>query len=198
MKTLFDMDEFYSRRITTDAAARNAIGEVAEMYACAMLDLHPLRVDGRMKVCPDAEDDEGAKYEIKAVGRGRALVYKWRMEKELAEFGEDYIYCFVLHECAITARAGADIVKIFHTTRPAIHLCTLGQLKREVLDKMEPRKFKLFDPLGCGKEVHGSQRKGYIDGGWQFSINKLPVNHTGHVIKYWAGRTIATKITTGG
>lgn len=190
---LFDLTEVYARRIHNDASARNAIGELAAEYACNALRLIPLPVDGRQALCPDAKSPKsGSPWEIKSVGRnGRALIYKWRIEKELASPWTPYWYCFVRHDCPITVRSGQEIVAHFIQRPPSLHIATAQLINQVICSAAPPRSFRIHtgekgtvieetDEEGQAQEIkekakHGSQRKGYVDGGWQFALSQLPL-----------------------
>lgn len=210
MDTLFDMSAHYTRRIHNDASARNAIGELAAEYACAVLGLRSLPVDGRKAVCPDAESTTGIVWEIKSVGQSRrALLYKWRVEKELKVLGRSYLYAFVLHKCPITVRAGAEIRDHFLLHRPPLLIATLGYLWDNVCAKQNPRSFRIHtgeqgkvltdedtEQPAPEKAKHGSQRKGYVDGGWQFGMQPLleDVTFEGIVQVQWGGQEFETRL----
>lgn len=197
MKFLFDMMSTYDRAIGKPAAVRNAIGEVAEEFACRALSMERLHVDGRKKMCSDATWG-GKPVEIKSIGKSRTgLLYKWRADKELATMGRDYLYVFVLHECTIKSTSGGDIVQTMMHTPPSILITTLGAVIDTIGDK-PVRKFKMFegDPAQPfdRKTMHGSQRSGYIEGGWQFKIKSIPVRYTTATTFTWCGRVVTSQL----
>lgn len=179
MTTLFNMTDLYDRNIRNDACARNAIGEYAAEFACNLLGMEPLRVDGREKICPDAMW-HGEPVEIKSVGKNnRALIYKFRKDKEREHFGSLYRYIFVRHDCRITLRRGRDIRSHFEQFPPTILIATLGCLDKAIGDT-PVKVFSMFKGPEEGeafdrKKHMGYLREGYRDGGWQFSLKLLPI-----------------------
>jgi len=200
MTTLFDLNACISRKLTTPAAARNAIGNVAEDFACAVLKLERKPIDGRKELCVDAETKKGLPVEIKSVGRSRsAILYKWRVEKEERILGRDYQYIFVLHNCPITVRDSQEIMRWFTDNPPLILITSLGVLLDHVCAKQEPRKFALHEKVypSANGRIHGTQRAGYKEGGWQFTINRIlklcPPSKRAKVGQ-WANSTVRFKV----
>ncbi len=197
MNFLFDMMSAYDRATLKPAAVRNAIGEVAEEFACRALGMERLHVDGRKKMCADALWGDKP-VEVKSIGRSRAaLIYKWRADKELATVGRDYPYIFVLHDCTIKASSGAAVVQSMLRTPPSLLITTLGGVLDAIGDK-PVKKFKMFeaDPAQPfdRKTMHGSQRAGYVEGGWQFKIKSIPVRYTTSTTFTWCGQIVTSQI----
>jgi len=187
----------YDRVVLKPAAVRNAIGEVAEEFACRALGMERLHVDGRKKMCADALWD-GRPVEVKSIGRSRsALIYKWRADKELATVGRDYFYVFVLHDCTIKAASGAAVVQSMLRTPPSLLITTLGGVMDAIGDK-PVKKFKMFEAEHPAtfdrKTMHGSQRAGYIEGGWQFKIKSIPVRYTTSTTFTWCGQIVTSRL----
>lgn len=253
--TLFDMIEVYGRPAKTDAqgrpkpaSVRNAIGEVAAEFACRALDLESVPIDGREAVCHDAKYPDGSPAEIKSVGKNnRALLYKWRVEKELAHHGPEYRYIFVCHTAPITLAHGADVADYFRDHPPRILTTTLAAILSHAIKDTPARTFRLFtgekggpvpdqaqpppprpepEPLpkaGGGWEYarggwfrsyqrkpiapakpkfdrhtqHGTQRAGYVEGGWQFSLRAIPRKATERVTLKWRGQEITVDVERG-
>lgn len=194
---LFDTMTVYDRKSTKPAAVRNAIGEVAEEFACRALGMQRLRVDGRKKLCADAMLGDSP-VEIKSIGRSRTgLLYKWRRDKELKAYGRDYLYVFVLHDCTIKTSGGAEIVLSMRDTPPAILITTLGRVVDAIGDK-PVRTFRMFDAPPPEqfdrKTMHGSQRAGYVEGGWQFRIKDIPVRYSTTTTFQWCGNIVTSKL----
>jgi hypothetical protein len=215
---LFDTMPFYGKPMVKAASVRNAIGDVAEEFACAALSMKRQRVDGRKNVCCDALDMYDKPVEIKSVGKNnRALLYKWRAEKEEKEHGLGYTYVFVRHSCPITMTHGREIIQRFIDCPPLIIITTLGAL-RAALEGVSPRTFKMFTgeagavepeggfessvpqhmqkPIFDRKTMHGSQRKGYVDGGWQFSLSLLSPTETKEVDFQWCNHVVKATVIT--
>jgi hypothetical protein len=192
MNTLFDMMQCYGKPMTKMAAVRNAIGDVAEQFACAALGMDRLAVGGRKEVCSDALW-RGHPVEIKSVGHnGQALIYKFRLEKEMAAHGPDYPYIFVRHDCRITKTHSGQIVEHFRDHPPRLLITTLGIIQAALLD-VQPRKFSLFQKQYVTKYKRatvGYNRKGYIDGGWQFNLKRLAVASETSVNCIWMGEPL--------
>jgi len=187
----------YDRTTLKPAAVRNAIGEVAEEFACRALSMERLQVDGRKKFCADALWD-GRKVEIKSIGKSRTgLLYKWRADKELAAVGRDYLYIFVLHHCTIKAGSGGAVVQSMLHQPPSRLITTLGGVLDAIGDK-PVRKFKMFEadhPATFDrKTMHGSQRAGYAEGGWQFKIKDIPVRYTTSTTFTWCGQIVTSQL----
>lgn len=194
MTTLFDTWDFYSRNTPKPAGVRNAIGEVTEEMACRALGMERQPIDGRKAFCTDALWG-GKPTEIKSVGKnGRALIYSWRRAKEMEHVGPGYRYIFVQHDCTIDKANGAEIADYIRDHPPTLLITTLGAING-VIGDAPPRKFKIFDgePPTEGRP-HGSQRKGYVEGGWQFSLNKIPVLYTTNTCLQWRGSIITIKL----
>lgn len=186
---LFDTLPLIKKTFKSTAEARNEIGEIAAQYACRALGMTPLAVDGRQEICPDA-DWNGRKVEIKAVAKGRAILYAFRAEKESRHFGKGYIYVFVKHSCRITVKTTAEIIEHFTANPPVLLITSLaGVLK--LVEGREPRAFnKNIDEASR----NGWEREGYRDGGWQFSINKAPVFYETKAFFSWNNRATSTTI----
>lgn len=195
---LFDTLEFYGKPLAKDAASRNAIGDFAEEFVCRVMGLDRLKIDGRKNVCSDAKWD-GNPVEIKSVGKnGRALLYKWRAEKEMKELGPFYTYVFVCHKCPITVTHSRDVVKYFIDHPPTILMTTLGHIMGK-LKGIEPRKFKLHDGKTYENKYGrpaGFNRKGYIDGGWQFSLKILEAHQHSTKRIDWFGTEVEVPVLT--
>jgi hypothetical protein len=193
---LFDMMTVYGRPIDKDASARNAIGDVAEEFACAALGMKRLKVNGSLKVCSDAEW-QGSPVEIKSVGKnGRALLYKWRAEKELDSIGRGYTYLFVRHTCPIKVAHGRDITSHFAEHPPSLLITNLGVIM-DVLKGTPPRKFKLHDGKTYENKYGrpaGFERKGYIDGGWQFALSMIREAAAFEVEVSWLNSTVKCRV----
>ena len=178
--TLFDLTPLYNRKIEKPAQARNAIGECAQRFVTEFLNLSESGIDGRKAVCPDFHIDSSIFGEIKSVGKNnRALIYKWRLEKERANFKDDeFYYVFANHRCLISVESGAHVVQYFKDNPPVLYVCTLGDI-HALLSQKKVKKFSLFkeDP----NPRIGYNRKGYIDGGWQFSLREF--NFSGCILK---------------
>lgn len=233
--TLFDMMDVYGRPALTDAqgkpkpaSVRNLIGDVAELFACHALGLARIPIDGNKELCHDAEYPGGTPVEIKSVGKNdRALIYKWRLEKELAHHGRQYRYVFVRHACPVTMAHGAAVADYFRDHPPALLITSLDTILTHAIKETPPRSFRIHTgekgtPIAppckqchgnptdshlsmdgvcseCGTPpapkfdrhtMHGSQRKGYVDGGWQFSLKAVP-RYRGEVLRVkWRGREI--------
>src|SRR5688500_5935211 len=70
-------------RLETNADARNAYGDAAQLIVCAGLKLRPIPINGNCEVCFDAEGPAGLFWEIKSARHGAKFVlYDWRMEKQ--------------------------------------------------------------------------------------------------------------------
>lgn len=194
MKYLFDMVDCYDRRCETPASVRNAIGYLAEEFACRVLDLERLPVDGRKSICPDAVGPEGY-FEIKSIGKNnRALIYKFRLEKEEQSFGPNYRYVFVRHECPVSQASASQVAEHFRNLPPVITVTTLASIL-EVIGDTEPRKFKIFEEAVFDrKAMRGSCREGYVEGGWQFSLNKIKWSQAIFVPIQWKGETIKVEV----
>lgn len=192
--TLFDTTEFFGRRLPTPASSRNAIGKVMEEFVARAFNVELLPVDGRKNICPDFANGE-----IKSVGRNnRVLIYKWRLEKELQNFAaKEYFYIFGRHTCPITVADVSQIAEHFQASPPTLVCVSLHEVAA-VTGKLRPRKFSLFkeDP----DPRIGYNRKGYIDGGWQFSLSDFKVKDTGFSRCRWSGKDISFKVasTKGG
>lgn len=187
MTELFDTLEFYGKPMTQAAAVRCAIGDVAEMFACRLLGATRTPIDGRKNICSDAVLD-GTPMEIKSVGKnGRALIYKWRLEKEIEAHGPTYQYVFVRHDCRVTEVHGRDVVRYFLDHPPMVLVTTIEHIQ-QTLAGVEPRKFSMF--LTSPSKRVGYHRKGYCDGGWQFSLAQIPVNGENLVPMLWLGQQI--------
>lgn len=188
--TLFDTWDYYARSTPKAAGVRNAIGELAEELACRALGMVRQPIDGRKSFCTDALWDDKP-VEIKSVGKnGRALIYKWRREKEMAEVGPGYRYVFVQHDCTIDKANGSEVADYLRDHPPRLLITTLGAING-VIGDAPPRKFKMF--LGEDGIVNnriGYNRKGYADGGWQFNLNKIPVQYTTRTCLQWRGEII--------
>jgi hypothetical protein len=194
--TLFDLTPLYQRTLSSHASARNAIGEVAAEFACKALRMEMLPVDGSKRVCPDAKTQAGRYLEVKSCRKGRnALLYKWRVAKEHEEFGDGYPYVFVRHECPITATDGKDIVQRFINDPPTLLIVTLGQLRRDVCLKKEPRLFKMFSKDADPRI--GYNRAGYNEGGWQFSLKQVQVADSGNLLVNYAGAAMLVPVQLG-
>ena len=202
MDELFDTMVFYDRKTPKAASVRNSIGEVAEEIACRALGMKRLKVDGRLEFCADALW-QGKPAEIKSVGKNdRALIYKWRKEKELRHVGPDYRYVFLRHTCPISVGSGGDVADFFRDNPPSILITTLGAVV-EAIGDMPCRTFKIFtgeagtsEPFDR-KTMHGSQRKGYVDGGWQFSLKKIPFHYTTRTAIQWRGELVNITLQHG-
>jgi hypothetical protein len=178
MNTLFDLTEFFGRPLHKEALTRNDIGAFAEEFACRTLGMERQQISGGKSVCEDARWD-GAPVEVKSVGlNGRALIYRWRLQKEEEVFGPSYAYVFVSHTCPITVKHGTQIVESFAASPPAIYITTLRTL-RAAIGTTPSRKFSWHDksyPDRTGRmRVAGFSRAGYDLGGWQFPLSKLPI-----------------------
>lgn len=184
MTTLFDTWDYYTRKTPKAAGVRNAIGEVAEEMACRALGMERQPIDGRKAFCPDALWG-GKTAEIKSVGKnGRALIYKWRRDKEMEHVGPSYRYIFVQHTCTIDKANGSEIADYLRDHPPVLLITTLGAIN-EVIGDTPPRVFKMHNDNRIGY-----CRKGYKDGGWQFSLNKIPVQYTTNTCLQWRGQII--------
>lgn len=197
MSFLFDMISVYDRKTVKPASARNAIGEMAEEFACRALHMEKLPIDGRKKLCSDALWD-GKPVEIKSIGKNRrGLIYKWRIDKELEQIGREYCYIFVMHSCTIGSVSGSDLVQTMGREPPTILITSLGAVLDAIGDK-PVRKFKKFsgepDAAFDRKTMHGSQRAGYAEGGWQFAINSIPVRYSTRTTFQWNGELITAKL----
>lgn len=192
---LFDTIQLYDRPLPKPASARNAIGEVAEEFACSVLAMERQKVNGSLSICPDALLD-GQPAEIKSVGKnGRALIYKWRLEKELSAFGMGYRYVFVRHTASITLARGREIVDLFKSNPPRLLITTLGAII-DAIGNTPPRKFKLFQKEyfnKYGREA-GFNRKGYVDGGWQFGLDSIKWIDSQMLPAQWAGASLLVKV----
>lgn len=233
-ETLFDMMAVYGRPALTDAqgkpkpaSVRNLIGATAEMFACQILGLTSCPIDGSKKICHDAELADGDPVEIKSVGKNdRALIYKWRIEKEEKAHGREYRYLFVRHTCPITVTDSGAVADYFRDNPPALLFTTIGAIRDHAIKDTPPRTFRMFTgeagkmtvapkcdachgaPEGtacpdCGtppppkfdrKKHHGSQRAGYVDGGWQFALKKIPRTREESRPFTWRGKEITVKI----
>lgn len=169
--TLFNLTQFYDRSIEKDAQARNAIGECVRQFVVEFFKFREVRIDGREPICPDFSFGD-VKREIKSVGKNkRCLVYKWRLEKELKYFSDKpYYYIFALHKMPIKIESGKAIVEAIKLTPPDIYIVSLKEV-HETLAPIDIRKFSLFE--GGEDNRIGYNRAGYIEGGWQFGINKF-------------------------
>lgn len=195
--TLFDTWLYYERVTTKPASVRNAIGDVAEELACRALGMERQKIDGRKAFCPDALW-EGKPVEVKSVGKnGRALIYKWRRDKEMKEVGPRYRYVFVQHDCTIDKANASMVADHLRDHPPRLLITTLGAINA-VIGDTPPRKFKIFESDPNVEfdrtTMHGSQRKGYVDGGWQFSLNKIPVAYTTTTCLPWRGKIITLEL----
>jgi hypothetical protein len=190
--TLFNLTEVYDRDTTKPAQARNAIGECAQNFVVEFLGLKEVRIDGRMPVCPDFSFGS-AQGEIKSIGKNkRALIYKWRIEKEItfADGGEFY-YIFANHDCLISVESGSAIVNHFKTKPPILYILSLSDVYELVAAK-KIRKFSLFEG---GKDSRvGYNRAGYIEGGWQFSLTEFTFNSCILVESYYCSQSAMTRI----
>jgi hypothetical protein len=181
---LFDTATCYGRSMKSHAAARNDIGDVAELYACAALGMDRQRIDGRKKVCIDAMWG-GRPVEIKSVGKnGRGLIYKWRMDKDAQEHGDSLVYVFVRHDCPITLTNSAEVVARFIERPPSLIVTSIARV-REALKGVKLRKFSMFEG---GKDSRiGYNRPGYSEGGWQFGLSLLTSETFARIGFTWAG-----------
>ena len=187
--SLFDTMSCYGRALGSHASARTGIGDVAELYACAALGMERQAIDGRKSVCIDAEWN-GRPVEIKSVGKNnRALIYKWRMEKDLKEHGDTLVYVFVRHDCLITVKNSAEIVCHFIKHPPKLILTSVTRL-HETLKGEKLRKFSMFEG-GTDTRI-GYNRAGYSEGGWQFSLARVSSPFSLPVRFQWAAHTIET------
>jgi hypothetical protein len=169
---LFDPISLLSRPLNKPAQTRNWIGDIAARFAAEAMRLQLLPIQQHKEVCPDFQF-KGLHGEIKSVGKnGRALLYKWRVEKEARNFNpESYLYIFVLHDCPIGCRDLSEITAQFSARRITLHCVTLAELQA-IVSGIEPRKFSMFN--ADHNPRIGYNRPGYSDGGWQFSVKLLP------------------------
>lgn len=185
------------KRLASMAMARNHIGEVAAMFACRALNAAPLPITNA-KVCPDFK--AGTLFgEIKSVGKnGRALIYAFRLDKE-EHFAQahHYLYVFVSHGCRITCQNISEIVDYFTDFPPVLICCTLMDVK-EAVAGTPIRKFSLFEApegMSAGEIARiGYNRKGYKEGGWQFAINKIPVENAAPAVTTWNNTTLNVQL----
>jgi hypothetical protein len=191
---LFDTTSFLQRNLISKASSRNAIGHVAEEFVARVLHVEILPVDGSKAICPDFKNGE-----IKSVGRNkRVLIYKWRLEKEVKCFNpEEYFYVFACHTCPVTVSNVSEIATHFKLSPPRLVCVSLKEVANTVKD-IEPRKFSLFEG-GKDKRI-GYNRKGYDQGGWQFSVSKFNASHSSFKTCLWQGNTVNVNVnaTSGG
>lgn len=185
---------FIGRTLPSRASARNCIGQVAQEFVCRTLRVESLPVDGRKDVCPDFEGGE-----IKSVGRNNsALVYKWRLEKDLKHHDADtFVYVFLRHSCSIKCANASDIAHNFVSQRPNLLIVTLAELDRALSSK-PVKRFALFEK-GEDQRI-GYNRPGYRDGGWQFRLSVFEETHSSKKFLLWQGHKIQVRIsaTDGG
>lgn len=186
---LFDTTCHFGKPIRTKAACRNAIGRVAEVFVSRSLDVDILPVDGSKKVCPDFEGGE-----IKSVGKSNSvLLYQWRLSKEAESFDpKDYFYVFVRHTCPITITNTAEIVEHFAKNTPRL-ICTSLHELLGITRGIKPKKFKWFGDQTVDQRI-GYYRKGYDQGGWQFSLSRLKIVQGGYRTCKWNGSDIGVRL----
>ncbi len=185
---LFDPVSTLSGAAPAPASMRNVIGTVGALIAERVLGLRLLPIDGNQEICPDfVLDGPNQKIyqkiygEIKTVGvSGQGLLYSWRADKEEKFFGLDYPYVFVRHGVELrNVNTRDDVVAAFAQNPCNIVACTLGDL-RALIGERPAKKFSIHcDPN------HGSQRPGYVEGGWQFRISALPWDHEMNIDIQW-------------
>lgn len=143
-----------SYRITKNAQARNAYGQVASDLVCAALGLTVIPI-GRYDACFDGHRCNTF-YEIKSVKRsGKVVIYDWRMDKEAAS-GVDLSYAILLHN--VRGSDGSKLVE--EMVASSIELIVLpASLVHEAAAKEPLRKLTKL-----ALEPNGYNRKGYILG----------------------------------
>lgn len=191
---LFDTTMFIGRALPSHASARNCIGQVAQEFVCRALRVESLPIDGRREVCPDFDGGE-----VKSVGKNNnALVYKWRLEKDLKHHdAESFIYVFLRHSCSIKCENASDIARNLVSQRPNLLIVTLAELE-QVLSARPVKRFSLFEK---GEDPRiGYNRPGYRDGGWQFRLSVFEATYASKKFLRWQGRKIQVHIsaTDGG
>ena len=180
MDELFDPVTLLSKPLTRPAHTRNYIGDVAARFAEATLGFKLLPIKQNVEICPDFQMST-LHGEIKSVGKNRrALLYKWRAEKEARHFDPRlYLYLFVQHVCPITCSDISQITAHFRDNPVTLYGCTLAELQ-ETVAAIPVRKFSLFKESPDPRI--GYNRAGYIEGGWQFGMKILPAPVMTHTI----------------
>jgi hypothetical protein len=185
-----------TKPLRTQAQVRTYIGYVAELFVCRALGGERLS-SGSEEVVPDMRV-WNCTGEIKSVGKNnRALIYKWRLEKELRLLDLNrHLYVFCCHRIPITLGNVKEIVERFNEDTHLV-ITTLGELSSILLPK-KVRKFNLFTPPeGMPENAikrRGYNREGYIDGGWQFSIRELTTVAAKNLTFDWAGRNVTVLV----
>lgn len=190
MSALFDTTCFFGRVLPSPAASRNAIGHVIEEFVARVLNVDLLPVDGRKAVCPDFSNGE-----IKSIGRNkRVLIYKWRLEKEASNFDpKKYFYVFAHHKCPITVSNTSEIARFFQDQPPAIVCVSL----KEVMAATKTTRLRKFSLFSGDKDIRiGYNRKGYDQGGWQFSLSKFKIVDHGFKTCTWQGVKVNTIVSS--
>lgn len=159
----------------------------------------------------------------------RGLIYKFRLEKEGTEFPGGLEYVFVRHTCPVTFAHGSSVADFFKLSPPSLLITNHKHLAAILLPKpvrtfrmftgeagmtVAPSCQHCHGaPVGepcehCGTPpqqkfdrhtMHGSQRAGYVEGGWQFSMSELTDGYPLHwrTVEFrWRGQNITIKTAT--
>lgn len=159
-----------SYRITRNAQARNAYGQVASELVCAALGLTVIPI-GRYDACFDGHRCNTF-YEIKSVRRGcKVVIYDWRAAKEAAS-GVDLNYVVLMHN----VRGSTGVRLVEEMVEGGIDIMVLpAAMVHEAAAKEPLRKLTKL-----ALEPNGYSRKGYILGYRNVPVKKLMAMATRH------------------
>jgi hypothetical protein len=146
MTELFPSSLVYGRR--TCGCQRIVFGEAAELLVCERLGAVRLHT-GQRNIAPDVRLPDGRVGEVKSSYRGKVVIFKFRMEKELHHFGPDYPYFIVVH-----GLKGFDRGRFFSEAR--IVEKRLGELVTLARELTVPRR-------SSGGWTRGGYAQGYYE-----------------------------------
>ena len=149
----------------SNATARNAYGQAAQIIVCDVIGLSPIPINGNYPICFDAEAS-GVFYEIKSCGPGHKIViYNWRLKKEL-EAGVYVNYAILIHSLR---GIRTNVLQAMRDCKPKILILPLGCVK----DVFDQHPTCYYNPRTPTQKRLGYARKGYKDGYKNIHLNQL-------------------------
>lgn len=153
---------------TDSSVSRVRFGNAIAEVTAAILELQLLPINGSYDLCPDAKGKDGTLYEIKSLQRNsEAVIYKFRLEKELLL--EGYRYVFTSHSIK-SAKCIKQIWDGIESKGLHLEVVSVGQVAR-VLAGRPLQQIKMTTTVS-GKR-NGYQRKGYCEGYYRLKTSQF-------------------------